>query len=140
MTRQFILIPIVAALLLLPACSQKGRDEQSRKDREALQGEWEIVKAESDGAPPPPGLLDGERFVFSRDKMTLMGTTGTYELDATKTPRQIDFNPGSKRQSGIYELDGDNLKLCVGQGDDRPSEFKAERGTDYALFILKRKK
>src|SRR5579859_5966241 len=112
---------VIATICLasLQACSGKGQDEQSKADHAALQGEWEIVSAESNGEAPPPGLLDGAKFAFSGNELTLMGKKGKFELNASKSPRQIDFI-GGKRQIGIYELDGDNLKLCVGPADDRP--------------------
>lgn len=132
--------PFVGLVLLaIAACSGKRQDSASQQDHTALQGEWEIVSAESNGEPPPPGMLDGAKFAFSGDKLTLMGKEGTFELDATKSPRQIDFIRGKSRQLGIYELDGDQLKLCVGPADDRPKEFKARPRTDHSLFVLKRK-
>jgi uncharacterized protein (TIGR03067 family) len=132
----------VAASLIIwvPACSKTGTDEQSKKDHATLQGEWLIVSAESNGEPPPPGMLDGAKFAFSGDKLTLLGKEGTFELDASKNPRQIDLVRGKTRQIGIYELDGDDLKLCVGPSDDRPKEFKTKARTDHSLFVLKRKK
>ena len=130
---------VTTSLLATSACTKKGQDSASQQDSAALQGEWEIVSAESNGEPPPPGLLDGARFAFSGDKLTLMGKDGTFELDATKSPRQIDFVRGKSRQIGIYELDGDKLKLCVGPADDRPTEFKTKPRTDHSLFVLKRK-
>jgi uncharacterized protein (TIGR03067 family) len=131
---------LVCALALVPACGSRGQDEQSKKDRASLQGAWELVSAESNGEPPPSGLLDGAEFAFSGDRLTLLAKEGTFELDATKSPRQINFVRGKTRQLGIYELDGDNLKLCVGPSDDRPKEFKTKRGTDQSLFELRRKK
>lgn len=130
----------VTSLLLVPACSGKRQDEQSRKDHAALQGEWEIVSAESNGEPPPPNLLKGAAFAFAGDKLTLMGKEGTFELDASKSPRQIDFIRGKTRQIGIYELEGDRLKLCVGPADDRPREFKTKPRTDHSSFVLQRRK
>jgi uncharacterized protein (TIGR03067 family) len=127
------------SLVLVPACSGPGSDERSKADRAALQGEWEIVSAESNGEPPPPGMLDGAKFAFSGDNLTLLGKEGTFELDATQSPRRIDFIRGKGRQLGIYELDGDRLKLCVGPADDRPTEFKTQPRTDHSLFVLKRK-
>jgi uncharacterized protein (TIGR03067 family) len=138
--RIFLSLVVIATLACVPACAGRGQDEQSKKDRAALQGEWEIVSAESNGEPPPPGLLDGARFAFSGDKLTLLGKEGTFELDASKSPRQIDFVRGKSRQIGIYELDGDSLKLCVRPADDRPKELKTKSRTDHSLFILKRKK
>jgi uncharacterized protein (TIGR03067 family) len=130
----------MSPLVLVSACGSRGQDEQSKKDHAALQGEWEIVSAESNGEPPPPGLLNGAKFAFSGDKLTLLGKVATFELDATKNPRQIDFVRGKTCQIGIYELDGDNLKLCVGPSDDRPKEFKTKPRTDHSLFVLKRKR
>jgi uncharacterized protein (TIGR03067 family) len=122
----------------IPSCSQPVPEDQSSKDRTAIQGEWEIVFAESNGAPPPPGLLDHAKFVFTGDKMSLLGKDATFELDATKNPAQIDFK--NSRQIGIYEFNGDDLKLCFGPSDDRPKEFKTKPRTDHSLFVLKRKR
>jgi uncharacterized protein (TIGR03067 family) len=138
--RFFLYLVATGVLVLIPACSGKGQDEQSKKDHAALQGEWEIISAESNGEPPPPGLLDEAKFAFSGDKLTLLGKDGTFELDASKSPRQIDFIRGNSRQIGIYELDEDSLKLCVGPSDDRPKEFKTKPRTDHSLFMLRRKK
>jgi uncharacterized protein (TIGR03067 family) len=138
--RVFLAVGAVSIVVLVPACGGRGKDEQSKRDHAALQGEWEIVSAESNGEPPPPGLLNGAKFAFSGDKLTLLGKEGTFELDATKSLRQIDFVRGKTRQIGIYELDGDNLKLCVGPADDRPKEFTTRPRTDHSLFVLKRKK
>lgn len=139
MTRFLPCVIAVSLLVLASGCSGKRQDDQTQKDRAALQGEWEIVSAESNGEPPPPGLLSGAKFAFSGEKMTLMGKEGTYEIDASKNPRQIDFIRGKTKQIGIYELDGDRMKLCVGPADDRPKEFKTKPLTDHSMFVLKRK-
>jgi uncharacterized protein (TIGR03067 family) len=138
---------VMSLLFLLPACSGKGevspaQEEATKKDHAALQGEWEIVSAESNGEPPPPGFLNQAKLTFSGDKATLMGKESRFELDASKTPRQIDFILGKSRQWGIYELDGDSLKLCVcaKPPEDRPKEFKTKPRTDHTLFVMKRKK
>jgi uncharacterized protein (TIGR03067 family) len=138
--RHLVYAAATASLVVVTACSRTGSDERSKADHAALQGEWEVVSAESNGEPPPPGLLDGAKFAFSGDGLTLLGKEGTFELDATQSPRRIDFVRGKGRQLGIYELDGDSLKLCVGPADDRPTEFKTKPRTDHSLFVLKRKK
>ena len=48
---------ITCLIISAPACSRTGQEEPSRKDHAALQGEWVIVSAESNGEAPPPGLL-----------------------------------------------------------------------------------
>jgi uncharacterized protein (TIGR03067 family) len=139
MIRSISCLIAVCLLISTSGCSENVQDERSQKDHDALQGEWQIVSAESNGEPPPPGLLDRVKFAFSGDKLTLMGKEGTYKLDASKNPRQIDVIRGKSKQIGIYELDGDHLKLCVGPADDRPQEFKTKPRTDHSMFELKRK-
>ncbi len=68
-----------------------------------------------------------------------MSKEGTFKLDASKKPHQIDLVPGNSRQSGIYELDGRRLLLCVGPADDRPKNFKMKPRTDHTSFVLERK-
>jgi uncharacterized protein (TIGR03067 family) len=136
--RASLLVILTAPLVLVAACGRRGLDGKSKTDHAALQGEWEVVSAESNGEPPPPGLLSGAKFTFSGEKLTLLGKEGTFELDTSKSPKQIDFIRGKTRQIGIYERDGDNLKLCVGPSDDRPKEFKTKPRTDHSLFVLRR--
>jgi uncharacterized protein (TIGR03067 family) len=58
-------------------------------------------------------------------------------MDLTiKTP---DGNERSVK--GIYELEGDTLKLCTRDpGQDRPKEFTAKEGSGNTLTVYKRKK
>jgi hypothetical protein len=42
---------------------------------------------------------------------------------------------------GVYEVKGDDLKLCVMVfGKDRPTEFKSGEGSSVAMLTLKRQK
>ena len=42
---------------------------------------------------------------------------------------------------GIYELDGDTLKVCYAiDGGKRPAEFKAKPGSKHVLIVFKRLK
>jgi hypothetical protein len=78
--RHLACVFVMSWLLAASACTDKTKDAASQQDHQALQGEWEIVSAESNGEPPPPGLLDGAGFAFSGDKLTLLGKEGTFEL------------------------------------------------------------
>jgi uncharacterized protein (TIGR03067 family) len=68
-------------------------------------------------------------------------------LDPTKTPKAIDFEITSGTYKGvvylgIYELDGDTLRICFAMPDRpvRPTEFTAGKGSVRALSELKREK
>ena len=56
-----------------------------------------------------------------------------YRLDATKTPKQVDLMArradGSTSCEGIYVLDGDELRLCLG---DTYSDYKKFDGIPVA--------
>lgn len=120
--------------------------DKPKPDAEAIQGVWVLDKFEGEDKPPPDaGVIT---FTFKDGKLTLdVGGKGRekggYKLDPTAKPKAIDLSePGSDRTTlGIYELDGDNLKFCITEGDKapRPKEFKAE-GKRMMLFILKRQK
>lgn len=74
------------------------------------------------------------------------GVAGTFTIDATAKPKNLEFIPGQdidkgKTCHGIYELDGDTYKVCFAPpGKERPKEFAAKPGSGYTLHIWKREK
>ena len=63
---------------------------------------------------------------------------GTYVLDGTKIPKQIDATTEGKAgtQMGIYAISGDTLQLCLSQqGCRRPEEFATQKGPDTILIV-----
>jgi uncharacterized protein (TIGR03067 family) len=90
------------------------------------------------------------RMTITAKELTIQGRDGSmfslpFTVDPTKKPKAIDFRLGggdgwlkiSGNFKGIYELDGDSLKLCIGSGDERPAKF-SDQGA--ALIVLKRQK
>src|SRR5262249_26784495 len=68
-------------------------------------------------------------------------SNANYAVDRSKTPIAIDIyntqgaNAG-KVQYGIYELNGNTLKMCIAAaGQDRPSDFTSARG-DGRTFVV----
>jgi uncharacterized protein (TIGR03067 family) len=97
--------------------------------------------------------LEAMRFTFARDTFTIKHPPGpppfekgreeksAFRLDSTKTPKQIDLSDSAR---GIYELDGDKLKLCwdqKGKENGRPTKFAhdKDRATVH-YYVLKREK
>ena len=62
------------------------------------------------------------------------------ELDATKTPKTIDYAmtegiTKGKQQLGIYELNGDTFKSCFAKpGAERPGDFKPGEGRTVSVW------
>ena len=111
-----------------------------------LEGKWKMTRYERAGGEK--ALLKNNLATFAGGKFTFAYGKGLgVKLDATKSPKEIDLlNAGmNKRETwkGIYELQGDTLKLCVATGSDqtRPKEFTT-KGADSATmyFIYQRMK
>ena len=118
------------------------------KDLEKLQGSWTVAELELDGqsvdAPSEARLvIDGSRFTS-----TGMGSEyeGTFELDASAKPAQIDmkFDKGPEKGNtnlGIYQLKGDSWKLCLAtRGTVRPTSFNSPPDSGIAVETLVRGK
>ena len=144
-----LLIAIIVTLLAF--VSVKADD--TKNDQEKLQGTWEVTEFVMNGKPAPEEVCKEIKFVFSGDTIKLTGPGGIgkrefkFKLDPTKKPKAIDTIPqeGSfkgKTGPAIYELKGDTLKLCIPNKEttERPKEFKAPKGSNLGLFVLKRSK
>jgi len=137
------------ALIVLFAGSFALCSEDAKKDQDKLQGTWEVVEMVSNGKPIKE---QGLKVIFDAEKMTLqVGDKGkrefTYKLDASKQPKAIDTTAldgafEGKTGPGIYDLGDATLKLCLPNQEtkDRPTEFKAEKGSNLVLLTLKRAK
>ncbi len=73
-------------------------------------------------------------------------TQGTFKMDNTKNPRQIDVTtqtPDGKTRKvqGIYKLEGNLLTVCgVGEGKARPTDFTSAEGSGRELVVYRRQK
>jgi uncharacterized protein (TIGR03067 family) len=67
--------------------------------------------------------------------------SGTIKLDAAKTPKQIDLELNDRTLKGIYQIDGDMLKISYRlEGDERPTEFESKPDSGIVLVVHKRAK
>jgi uncharacterized protein (TIGR03067 family) len=117
------------------------------QDEDAIQGTWEFILLEQVGKEPIKGEgACGFKIVITRDKIIYPGKSeGTYKLDPTQTPKRIDFPMAGKKATlpGIYSLNGDELKICLGgEGDTKPpgsfNVNKAEPGTSPTCWTYRR--
>jgi uncharacterized protein (TIGR03067 family) len=128
-------------------------DDNRPNPTSELDGTWQAVRQEGeDGTSDNVGAsmmrltIAGEKFKNSTDFGDIDGFITT---DPTKNPKTFDAGgtntslaPGNHTVkldwSGIYEIEGDTLKLCFrGSKDERPKEFKSNPA---ALLVLKRVK
>jgi uncharacterized protein (TIGR03067 family) len=123
----------------------------AKADKDRLQGIWRIERVVEGGEQQKNVAAD---LAIDGDKLgcrfMLAGlpraTVFTFVLDPRRTPKCIDLihadgDDIGKTLRGIYQLDRDSLKLCIGDpGGERPLEFKSQPGSKRTLFILKREK
>jgi uncharacterized protein (TIGR03067 family) len=125
--------------VLMAADDPKG--DVAKKEQEKLQGIWKVVSGEQGGKPLPDGALS-LKFVFAGEKVKTGEESTSYRLDPAATPRRIDLtNDQKETMLGIYQLDGDRLKICYSDpGEKRPTEFATKPGAKMLLFVLDREK
>ncbi len=146
--RRHALLVLAAGLLL----AADKPEEAVKKDREKIASSWTVVSRETNGTKVDEEELkkivvtfkaDGS-FEVQRDSEKV--ATGSSKIDPAKKPKEIDIDikaaDGNERSvKGIYEIDGDDLKICAGgAGKDRPKEFTGKADTGNTLIVYKRKK
>jgi uncharacterized protein (TIGR03067 family) len=79
------------------------------------------------------------RIAIDGTKLTIETTTAdgrvlaqemTFVLDPTQSPHAIDATRKGRTVRGVYELDGDKLKLCIDRGGTRPKGFATAKNTE----------
>jgi uncharacterized protein (TIGR03067 family) len=85
---------------------------------------------------------DKVTFLLGKDKLGEFSV----KLDPSKSPATIDFiQDGKTTYSGIYELKGDTLRLCILEGKERPTDITGKKesakvGVTVVALTLQRAK
>jgi uncharacterized protein (TIGR03067 family) len=138
---------VLVGVALVGFSASVGSQAQDAKTE--LEGTWDLVSLERDGKDVKP---KGEKAIMTGDKgVVKVGdkviVAATYKLDPSKKPKAVDItytegdNKG-KTFKGIYQLDGDMLKICRGGSpdDERPTEFKSKPDSGGVLAVYTRAK
>ncbi len=149
-------ILLVTFLLLaglgLPNAFGDPQEDAFTKELKSLAGTWRPISTENNGYKSSEGDLkdilwirdaDG-KWTARRGDKTLV-EWAVKKIDATKNPKTIDIEIADGYYKGvvylgIYELDGDTLRICFAMPDRpvRPTEFSASKGSVRALSEFKR--
>jgi uncharacterized protein (TIGR03067 family) len=130
---------LLAACLAYPAPAADLRPDSHR-----LQGNWTVLEVHRHGKAVKGNdgytsvTIGIEKVVFNniRDEA---GPAPVYHTDPFRKPKHFDLYDEKGKQlvtPGIYELNGDSLKIC--RGNPRPTEFQTKPNDGRMLFLLKR--
>lgn len=118
------------------------------EDIERMQGTWEMMTLEVEGVSQPAEMFTGTRIIIKGDTFASVTKeafyAGSIKLQSRESPKRIDliFTAGPEQgniSAGIYELEGDDLRICLGfAGVDRPKLFLTRAESGHALETLKR--
>jgi uncharacterized protein (TIGR03067 family) len=129
------LLSIVFALTAAPACVA----DDAEKHLKPLQGDWQMVSLTSRGKSAPEKDLKGKIWRFEGDKLIPLDNKD--DVATVKKPATLDItDKGAAVNRCIYKIEGDKLTLCVGKGDERPTEFTAADGKGWSLVVFERVK
>ena len=114
-----------------------------------FEGEWRMVSAVFNGAPMEASMTQWVKRVFEGDQTTVIAgpqimLKAVFSIDASQSPKVMDYQnlAGShkgKAQLGIYEFDGDLLKICMAApGAERPQQLESTKGDGRALTVWTR--
>jgi uncharacterized protein (TIGR03067 family) len=140
---------IASSLFLLCGllCLQAG---EKTSDLDRMQGTWLVVSLTEKGAAAPADEAASLEVVIDKDTFTTfekgkMVVKYQIKLDATKTPRQVDFthlvgDDKGMTEPGIYTFDKGQLKLCLDEDKKgRPTVFDGKETLSYSVIVLKKK-
>ena len=138
------------AVLLLAA--DPAREDETKKDREILQGTWKNIYSETEGKgfePTNELTITFEKDCFVERAAGHVACRGFFKLDASRKPKRMDHTitenkliPESKGMKiyCIYELAGDRVKIRYPPcgcffSTWRPKDFSTKRESTWCPLL-----
>jgi uncharacterized protein (TIGR03067 family) len=136
------------ALMVVLVVSSSSLGEDAGEASKKLQGTWRPKAAEQGGKAWSDEMLKSIKLIIKDDTYTVTTGTGTdqgtVKIDPSMKPKSMDIIGAEGPNKGktilaIYELAGDNLKVCYDlSGKKRPTEFKTKKGSPLFFATYKR--
>ena len=152
-TRMLIAALVVTTFVMCQQTHAQAQDDPQfalEIDLELIQGTWEAESYVLSGVQDEHGISDGclRRFEGNRRYLRNEGdenwvSFGTFSLNPSAMPAEIDIDTEAGILLGIYEIDGDLLKFCIGipgqfELGTRPDRFESTEDYPTVLVVLRR--
>ncbi|MCE9564943.1 MAG: TIGR03067 domain-containing protein [Planctomycetes bacterium] len=139
------LFAVIAGMATTFTFSAQAANPKPEDDLASLQGNWKPLQCEFQGVPQMPAdVMKQVTSVFDKNEYhlyfvdrsvmppkVLRLALANISLDAAASPKTITFEFAQgplkgKKLHGIYEIAGNQLKMCYGPEEKpKPTEFKA---------------
>lgn len=142
---------IVVIVAWCVAAGAQSANEDKKSSHE-LNGFWHLLSQENN--PPPrtrdwrfaihPAIFfEGDEYFPAAKDGSIAGSAMGVRIDASKTPKALDFKAGMNTWLCIYKLEGDVLTVATQMSTDkRPDTFEtnvaAGPGRAYRVMVYKR--
>ena len=136
-------VKTISLFLFLVLCGLIVSCRRSPSETETVPpfGTWQVVSADFGG---DLRQKSGFRLMITESNMEILAPTGGRKLmgsviriSSNSIPRQIDIVKDGFQGLGIFEVDGNTMRLLIANpGKPRPTDFKG--GPGNSLFILNR--
>ena len=133
------------ALNVEPMGALRGREQ--KEEVESLEGEWTVVAWEIDGGTTPSAKYEGKKVVIKGGEIRLtidlfLSDRFSFQLNSNRAPKEINLTAldgwlKGTTQPGIYEVDGQRLRICMGM-KVRPTKFVTTPVSDFVMMTLER--
>jgi uncharacterized protein (TIGR03067 family) len=120
--------------------SEQPAPARFQKEYDALQGTWILVSGDGtlDKGPNQGRLIIKDNHITLNVPVIGIELESTYKVDPGHHPKAIDLGSDGNDWLGIYELEGQVLRIC-GAARQRPTEFKAEADWSFTLLMVFRR-
>jgi uncharacterized protein (TIGR03067 family) len=140
-------IPLLLGFFLALGNAATGQntdqEKAAKQEIEKLQGEWKLLRCETDGSFLNIGsaklIIKGDSYILQLGPGT---DKGTFSVDPLAKPKNWDIrSEGSQEQvQAIYELNGNRLRIAYRFDNKRPTSIFGKRGSEerHVLYVFER--
>jgi uncharacterized protein (TIGR03067 family) len=144
--RQLFSVALIVVVVCLNAQCDRARPTAPApviSDKERIQGTWQLVSGERHGEEFSDELVKNVSLIFAGELLKTKNgsevTEAKFALHPHSNPKGIDLDMDGSPGLGIYQLDGETLKILHGEIEQpRPAGFDAVKNGDLTLLVLRK--